>query len=103
MAENRPLRCEHVPPVASLEITPAPNAAQAVAEAFNPDAKIPDATQNALTDGRIGEEMLRVLNLLGGPSDPRALAEGLIALRQLGLEDIARRTALESLLLERRG
>jgi len=77
--------------------------AQAVAEAFNPDAKIPDATQNALTDGRIGEEMLRVLNLLGGPSDPRALAEGLIALRQLGLEDIARRTALESLLLERRG
>jgi len=31
------------------------------------------------------------------------LAEGLALLRKLGLEDIARRTALELMLLERRG
>lgn len=77
--------------------------AEAVALAFGADAFVPQPSIDALSEGRLGEEILRILNRLGGPSDPRALSEGLATLRFLGLEDIARRTALESLLLERRG
>jgi hypothetical protein len=36
-------------------------------------------------------------------SDPRMLAEGLALLRHLGFEDIARRAALQALMLDRRG
>ncbi|GAB4261834.1 MAG: hypothetical protein Kow0013_06740 [Pararhodobacter sp.] len=77
--------------------------AAAVAMAFGPDAQMPDSVRAHVEEGRLGEEMLLVLNRLGGPGDPRLLAEGLATLRGLGLEDIARRTALESLLLERNG
>lgn len=79
--------------------------AQAVAIAFGPsqDAQLSDATRSRLDEGRVGEEILRVLIRLGGPADPRQLADGLTVLRRLGLEDVARRTALESLLLDRRG
>jgi len=77
--------------------------AQAVAQAFGPLSLMPPASQERLDHGQLGEEMLRILNRLGGPADPRVLAEGLTVLRHLGLEDIARRTALESLLLDRRG
>lgn len=77
--------------------------AAAVARAFGTEGAMPDGMAERLAEGRLGEEILRLLNRLGGPGDPRALAEGLSALRALGLEDIARRTALESLLLERNG
>ncbi|MFN4100641.1 MAG: hypothetical protein ACK4GT_12775, partial [Pararhodobacter sp.] len=77
--------------------------AAAVARAFGPEAPVPEGMAERLSQGRLGEEILRILVRLGGPGDPRALAEGLGGLRALGLEDIARRTALESLLLERRG
>ncbi len=77
--------------------------AQAVGEAFAREALPAAETQDRLAEGRLGEEVLRVLIQLGGPADPRMLAEGLSVLRYLGLEDIARRTALESLLLNRRG
>lgn len=73
--------------------------AAAVALAFGPAPTLPER----LGEGRLGEEILTVLNRLGGPGDPRALAEGLASLRALGLEDIARRTALQSLLLTRNG
>ncbi|WP_127110461.1 hypothetical protein [Pararhodobacter zhoushanensis] len=77
--------------------------AAAVTQAFGPEPPLPDGMAERLAEGRLGEEMLRILMQLGGPGDPRVLAEGLGGLRALGLEDIARRTALESLLLERRG
>jgi len=77
--------------------------AQAVAQAFSPLTQPPPSSRERLDQGRLGEEMLLILNRLGGPADPRVLAEGLTVLRLLGLEDIARRTALESLLLDRRG
>lgn len=73
--------------------------AAAVALAFGP---APPVTER-LPEGRLGEEILTVLIRLGGPGDPRALSEGLTTLRALGLEDIARRTALQSLLLTRNG
>lgn len=77
--------------------------AEAVAIAFGPAPELPEGMAERLAEGRLGEEILTQLIGLGGPGDPRVLAEGLAALRALGLEDIARRTALESLLLERRG
>ncbi len=77
--------------------------APAVARAFGAEPPLPQGMAERLAEGRLGEEILRVLGQLGGPGDPRVLAEGLGALRALGLEDIARRVALESLLLERRG
>lgn len=77
--------------------------AGAVALAFGPSPPLPEGMADRLAEGRLGEEILRLLNALGGPGDPRVMAEGLGALRALGLEDVARRTALESLLLERNG
>jgi hypothetical protein len=50
-----------------------------------------------------GAEVLRVLGRIGSGSDPLMLAEGLAELRRLGFEDVARRAALQALLLERRG
>lgn len=77
--------------------------AQAVALAFGEKAELRPESLAAIQDGRLGEEILETLVRLGGPADPRVLAEGLAFLRHVGLEDIARRTALESLLLDRRG
>lgn len=79
--------------------------AQAVALAFgpDPDEHLSPTTRHRLENGRVGEEILSVIDRLGGPADPRQLADGLTVLRHLGLEDVARRTALESLLLDRRG
>ncbi|WP_370225520.1 hypothetical protein [Pararhodobacter marinus] len=77
--------------------------AAAVALAFGPEPPVSEDMADRLAEGRLGEVILRILADLGGPGDPRVLANGLAALRALGLEDIARRTALESLLLERNG
>ncbi|KPQ06360.1 MAG: hypothetical protein HLUCCA12_10240 [Rhodobacteraceae bacterium HLUCCA12] len=75
----------------------------AVAEAFANPAPIPEETRRGLSDDRLGEVILRTLISLESANDPRVLAEGLAVLRHVGLEDIARRAALQSLLLERRG
>ncbi len=52
---------------------------------------------------RLGESILHVLGLLhrGAQGNARALTDGLATLRALGLEDTARRAALQVLLLER--
>jgi hypothetical protein len=75
----------------------------AVAEAFGEAPELPASALERLAEGQRGAEVLRVLDRIGNGSDPRMLAEGLALLRHLGFEDIARRTALEALLLERRG
>mgnify|MGYP007032568469 CR=1 FL=1 len=79
----------------------------AVAEAFGEAGMqaeaLPESTRARLQQGRLGEQLLISLNRLGGGADPRIQAEELATLRHLGLEDIARRAALQSLLLERRG
>lgn len=89
-------------PLAEGTSMPGPLAA-AVATAFGPTPELPDGLAARVAEGRLGEEILSVLAVLGGPGDPRALSEGLGALRALGLEDIARRAALQSLILERNG
>jgi hypothetical protein len=81
----------------------AADAEGAVLAVFAGTETLPDEIANRLAEGRVGEELLRVLIRIGASGDPRMLAEGLMVLRHLGLEDIARRTALQALLLERRG
>lgn len=75
----------------------------AIAEAFASPPLVPEASRARLAAGRLGEEVLITLIRLSGASDPRVLTEGLAVLRAIGLEDVARRAALQSLLLERRG
>ena len=81
----------------------------AIAAAFTgPAATDQGATstlQPLIDQHRTGEAILETLQVLrqGEAGDLRAVTEGLSALRQLGLEDVARRTALQMLLLDRRG
>lgn len=79
------------------------DAEAAVLGVFAEAAPLPETVAARLAEGRVGEELLRALVRMGASGDPRMLAEGLALLRHLGLEDIARRTALQALLLERRG
>ncbi|MFC7704967.1 hypothetical protein ACFQXB_12245 [Plastorhodobacter daqingensis] len=69
-------------------------------------AEAPPADVAALIEGnRIGEALLRAARGLNeaASGDPRSAADGLAALRHLGLEDVARRAALQLMILERRG
>ncbi|MEL7091162.1 MAG: hypothetical protein AAFN94_05445 [Pseudomonadota bacterium] len=63
-----------------------------------PDPEIVALAQS----GALGAAILETLNLAhsGGAGDVTALARALATLRALGLEDVARRTALQALLLE---
>ncbi|MEL6451347.1 MAG: hypothetical protein AAFQ19_08805 [Pseudomonadota bacterium] len=78
--------------------------AGAVLAAFRdapPDPKIIDTAQT----GALGHALLDALALThaGGAGDVARLTTGLATLRALGLEDVARRTALQVLVLEQRG
>lgn len=67
-------------------------------------AAAPDAALVAMAEeGRTGEALLRTIATFeqGLAGDTVALGEGLATLRALGLEDVARRTALQYLLLSR--
>ena len=66
----------------------------------------PDPDTAALLDeGRRGEVLLLALTLMQGGrrDDPRVVSDGLMLLRAAGQEAVARRAALELLLLDRRG
>ncbi len=78
--------------------------ARAIAPAFLAP-QITDEAAALLKDRRVGEALLLAMDDLGRgvTGDPRGVAEGLSLLRMLGLEDAARRVALELLVLERRG
>jgi hypothetical protein len=78
--------------------------AAAVAEGFAASGP-PARAQALLADGRTGEAILRAMDLvtLGGTGELDELGDGLALLRALGLEDTARRAALEILILDRRG
>jgi hypothetical protein len=58
-----------------------------------------------LDQNRIGEVILLAMSRIehGTTGDLRGVTEGLSVLRHIGLEDAARRTALELMLLDRRG
>jgi hypothetical protein len=83
---------------------PGDSMGRAIAPAFL--SAEPTAEALALLDqNRLGEALLYAIDRIGRgvQGDPRGVTEGLTLLRRVGLEDAARRTALELLLLERRG
>ncbi len=78
--------------------------ARAVAAAFG-DAASPSAATGDVTPDKVGLVLLDTLATLAdaGRGDLNALQTGLSDLRALGLEDIARRAALQMLILKDRG
>ncbi len=81
--------------------TPGERALLAGFRATRPPARLATLVES----GRLGEALLRALALFssGALGNHDELADALALFRVLGLEDIARRSALEYLLLERRG
>jgi hypothetical protein len=102
----RALRQPVLAAVASGQVPPgleAEDTAGAIIAAFRdapPGASIVVDAQK----GKLGEALLRVLRMThaGGSGDVAQLTTGLATLRALGLEDVARRTALQVLLLGER-
>ncbi|PZQ99408.1 MAG: hypothetical protein DI533_01635 [Cereibacter sphaeroides] len=86
-------------------ITPTDSLGRAIAPAFlNPMPSL--EVQALVKDGMIGQAILKAIDQISEGlrgSNPSKVTEGLSLLRVVGLEDAARRTALELLLLERRG
>ena len=85
--------------------SPAPDSlGRAIAPAFRAPSPGLD-TQALVQDGRIGEAILLAIDQIatGLRGNLPLVTQGLSLLRSVGLEDAARRTALELMLLERRG
>ncbi|MCC1491814.1 hypothetical protein [Cognatishimia sp. F0-27] len=75
--------------------------AAAVARAFS-GATPPDSLVAKRADGRLGEVILRAMALVssGAEGNGQDLTDGLATLRAVGLEDAARRTALQLMVLD---
>jgi len=69
-----------------------------------PPATVPEAYADRLPD-RMGEALLAAVDDIseGAKGDRRRLESGLLLLRKTGLDSLARRTALQLMILERRG
>jgi hypothetical protein len=85
-------------------VTPPDSLARAIAPAFlrpEPGA----ALSRLLSEQRLGEAILTAIDSVGRgvQGDLRGVTEGLSLLRMVGLEQVARQTALQLMLLERRG
>ncbi|WP_296427424.1 hypothetical protein [Yoonia sp.] len=76
--------------------------ALAIQSAFN-GATPPPVLQSLINDGKLGEALLRTVALFnqGYAGDLRALTDALALLRIVGLEDVARRAALQLMILDR--
>ena len=86
------------------EALPPDSMARAISAAFR--APAPSAEGQRLLDGnRTGEAVIVAIDSIGRgvKGDLRGVTEGLSILRLAGLEPVARRTALELMILERRG
>jgi hypothetical protein len=84
--------------------TPPGSLGRAIAPAFDAPVLTPHF-KTLKAEGRIGEIILSAMKMVmeGGFGDLRQITDGLSALRLVGLESIARRTALELMLIEMRG
>ncbi|MCB1330278.1 MAG: hypothetical protein KDK28_13000 [Maritimibacter sp.] len=78
--------------------------AQAVIDGFN-SAALPPRLAALVDEDRLGEAILRAITLLseGTSGDLDQVTDALALFRSVGLEDTARRAALEFLILDRRG
>jgi hypothetical protein len=85
-------------------VAPTEPMAAAISAGFA-EPPIPDDFRIMLEQKRIGEVILLAMSRIehGTAGDLRGVTEGLSVLRHIGLEDAARRTALELMLLDRRG
>lgn len=77
---------------------------RAITPAFS-GAELTPAQTALLADNRLGESILGAIEAIetGLQGDLDGVTEGLTLLRRVGLDGVARRTALELMLLERRG
>ena len=75
---------------------------QAIQEAFD-STPPPAELQNKVDEGKLGEALLRALALFeaGSAGDLRSVTDALKLLRSVGLEDVARRAALQLMILDR--
>jgi hypothetical protein len=75
----------------------------AIADGFSGDQPLPEQISRLLNNGQLGEAILRSMELFahGATGNLQNLTQGLVAFRTVGLEDTARRAALQLLLLER--
>jgi hypothetical protein len=74
-----------------------------IADVFS-GTSMPDRYARMVAEDRIGEALLRASLVLGdGTGDLDDIQDALSLFRALGLETVARRTALELMILERRG
>ncbi|MBE0414417.1 hypothetical protein [Yoonia sp.] len=82
---------------------PATDPLQRAIQAAFDTAQPPERLQQMINDGKLGEALLNAVVLFqhGQAGDTRALTEALTVLRAAGAEDVARRAALQMLLLER--
>jgi hypothetical protein len=84
---------------------PAPDARAAAITAGFTNGSPPTRLAALVAAGRLGEAILRAMTLVndGASGDFAQVTDGLALLRQAGLEDTARRSALQMLILDRRG
>jgi hypothetical protein len=77
----------------------------ALKQVFDAPPAAAPAPYAALLPGRLGEALLAAIDDVteGAKGDYRRVVAGLSLLRMAGLESVARRTALELVILERRG
>jgi hypothetical protein len=82
-------------------LSPLTDAERAVAEAFGADARPPEPLASLIEDRRLGEALLRAVATFqqGLSGDPRAVTDALVTFRAVGLEDVARRAALQYLII----
>ncbi len=75
---------------------------QALIDGFTAQ-EIPDPFPELIEDGRLGEALLRAIAMFdqGVGGDTGALSDALAVFREVGLEDVARRAALQLLIMER--
>lgn len=85
-------------------VVPPDRMARAIAPAFLKPAAS-ETAQSLITDDRLGEAILTAIDEIAGgvQGNLAGVTQGLSLLRQVRLEGTARRTALELMLLERRG
>ena len=87
------------------DTVPLAPAAQAIVEAWRPDAEVPPELASLLRDGKLGETILRAIALFqsGAEGNHADLTGALATLRRVGLEDTARRAAIQQILLSDEG
>lgn len=108
-AQNPPASGEHTNYLAALAQgeparVPAPNTmAQAITDGFAKEATLPANLQHGLKNGQLGWVILKAMDLFdrGANGNLADLTDALATFRSVGLEDTARRAALQLMLLER--